>query len=40
MACAPHDAIAMEVKDLEDRRHCQNESRDMEDGELNYSTKE
>ena len=34
LACAAHDAIAMEikVKDSEDRRQRQNESRCMEDG--------
>ena len=28
---ASHDAIAMEIEDSENRRQCQNESRDMED---------
>ena len=34
LACAAHDAIAMEieVEDSEDRRRRQNESRCMEDG--------
>ena len=36
LACAAHDAIAMEleieVEDLEDRRQRQNKSRCMEDG--------
>ena len=27
-----HDAIAMVVEDSEDRRRCQNKSRDIEDG--------
>ena len=32
LARASHDAIAMEIEDSENRRQCQNESRDMEDG--------
>ena len=34
LACAVHDAIAMEVevKDSEDRRRRQNKSRDIEEG--------
>ena len=31
LACAAHDAITMEVKDWEERRRDQNESRGMED---------
>ena len=32
LARAAHDAITMKFKDLEDRRQCQDKSRDVEDG--------